>query len=53
MKRWKFAFVLAALALLLQGCATTPTISSDVTAFHEWPAQMQDKSYAFERSKEQ
>lgn len=54
MKRWKFAFVLAALTLLLQGCATTPTtIRSDVTAFHEWPAQMQDKSYAFERSKEQ
>jgi hypothetical protein len=34
-----------ALTLLLGGCATT--ISSDVTTFHNWPAQMQDKSYAF------
>jgi hypothetical protein len=36
----------AALALLLTGCATT--VRSDVTTFHQWPAQMQDKSYAFE-----
>ncbi len=33
-------------ALLLTGCATT--IRTDVTAFHEWPAQMKDKSYRFE-----
>jgi hypothetical protein len=32
-------------ALLLTGCATT--IRSDVTAFHEWPAQIEDKSYRF------
>jgi hypothetical protein len=32
--------------LLLGGCATT--IRSDVTTFHQWPAQMADKSYAFE-----
>jgi hypothetical protein len=32
-------------ALLLSACATT--LRSDVTAFHEWPAQLQDKSYAF------
>jgi hypothetical protein len=37
---------LAALALLLGGCATT--IRSDVTAFHQWPAQLTDKSYVFE-----
>jgi hypothetical protein len=36
----------AALTLLLGGCATT--IGSDVTTFHQWPAQMEDKSYAFE-----
>ena len=36
----------AALSLLLSGCATT--IRSDVTAFHEWPSGMQDKSYIFE-----
>ncbi|MFL6672886.1 MAG: DUF4136 domain-containing protein [Massilia sp.] len=36
----------AALVLLLGGCATT--IRSDVTTFHQWPAQIEDKSYAFE-----
>jgi hypothetical protein len=36
----------AALSLLLGGCATT--IRSDVTTFHQWPAQIADKSYAFE-----
>jgi hypothetical protein len=37
---------IAALALLLGGCAST--IRSDVTTFHQWPAQLQDKTYAFE-----
>lgn len=32
-------------ALLLSGCATT--LRSDVTVLHDWPAQMQDKSYVF------
>jgi hypothetical protein len=36
----------AALALLLGGCATT--IRSDVTTFHEWPAQLQEKTYVFD-----
>lgn len=36
----------AALTLLLGGCATV--VRSDVTTFNQWPAQMQDKSYAFE-----
>ena len=36
----------AALTLLLTGCATT--IRSDVTTFHEWPAEMQNKSYVLE-----
>jgi hypothetical protein len=38
--------VTAALALLLGGCATT--IRSDVTTFHQWPAQLQDKTYGFD-----
>ena len=36
----------AVLTLLLTGCATT--IRSDVTTFHEWPAEMQNKSYVLE-----
>lgn len=38
----------AALMLLLGGCATV--IRSDVTAFNEWPADLQNKSYVFERT---
>lgn len=37
---------MALTALLLAGCATT--IRSDVTTFHQWPAQIEDKSYVFE-----
>ncbi|RZA35849.1 MAG: DUF4136 domain-containing protein [Lysobacteraceae bacterium] len=36
----------AAFAMLLTGCATT--VRSDVTTFHQWPAQVEDKSYVFE-----
>jgi hypothetical protein len=36
----------ASLGLLLGGCATT--IRSNVTTFNQWPAQLADKSYAFE-----
>jgi hypothetical protein len=36
----------ASLGLLLGGCVTT--IRSDVTTFHQWPAQLPEKSYAFE-----
>ncbi|MDB5908370.1 MAG: hypothetical protein JWP34_2484 [Massilia sp.] len=36
----------AALTLLLGGCATT--IQSDVTTFHQWPAQLQQKTYVFD-----
>ena len=39
----------AAFAMLLTGCATT--IRSDVTTFHQWPAQIEDKSYVFEAPK--
>jgi hypothetical protein len=45
MKRTMIAAV-ASLSLLLGGCATT--IRSDVTTFHQWPAEIADKSYAFE-----
>jgi hypothetical protein len=34
------------LSLLLGGCATT--IRSNVTTFNQWPAQLAEKSYAFE-----
>ena len=37
----------ASLTLLLGGCATT--VRSDVTTFNQLPAQLQDKSYAFEQ----
>lgn len=52
MKRAYSLIFLAALAFLLGGCAA-PTIRSEVTAFHEWPAQLPDKSFAFERSRAQ
>jgi hypothetical protein len=52
MKRWLSAAVLAASSAWLAGCGT-PTIKSDVTAFHEWPVSLPDKHYVFERTKEQ
>lgn len=36
---------------LLTGCGSV--VRSNVTAFHEWPAQLPDKRYVFERSQEQ
>ena len=46
MKRLVMMAAATAMALLLGGCATT--IRSDVTTFHQWPAQIEDKSYVFE-----
>jgi len=40
------AILVAATTLLLSGCATT--LRSNVTVFHEWPADLQEKSYVFE-----
>jgi hypothetical protein len=40
------AIVATAAVMLLSGCATT--IHSDVTAFNDWPADIQDKAFAFE-----
>jgi hypothetical protein len=42
-----FITAAAGLTLLLGGCATT--VRSNVTTFNQWPAQLQDKSYAFEQ----
>lgn len=51
MIRWLIVGIFSALSMLLSGCAST--IKSNVTAFHEWPADLHDKSYVFERTKEQ
>jgi hypothetical protein len=40
-----------AVSTLIAGCGTI--IRSDVTTFHEWPDALPDKSYVFERTKEQ
>ncbi|MES3023647.1 MAG: DUF4136 domain-containing protein [Pseudomonadota bacterium] len=45
MKR-QILIAMGALTLLLSGCAST--IRSDVTAFHEWPAELPNKTYVFE-----
>jgi len=50
MKRTMITAV-ASLSLLLGGCATT--IRSDVTTFHQWPAQLTEKSYAFDTASPQ
>ena len=42
-----FTLGIAALPLLLSGCATT--IRSEVTAFHQWPAALPGQSYVFMR----
>jgi hypothetical protein len=49
--RHRVMVLIAMLCVLLAGCATT--IRSEVTAFHEWPANLPDKSFVFERTKEQ
>ncbi len=46
-----FGLVIITMCVLLSGCATT--ISSDVTAFHAWPTDMKDKSFAFDPDPEQ
>jgi hypothetical protein len=51
MRHWSTIFVVT-LGILLTGCATK-TIQSEVTAFHDWPAQLQNTSFAFERTAKQ
>ena len=53
MKPWLIAALLVAAGVLISGCSTAPVIRNDVTAFHEWPASLQEKTYVFERTKEQ
>ncbi len=36
-------------AALLAGCATTPSVVSDVSSFGQWPAARKPGSYVFER----
>lgn len=50
MKSWLIR-LLALSTLLLAGCATV--IRSDVTSFHEWPAELRDTNYVFERTRDQ
>ena len=40
------------LMLFMGGCAST-AIRSDVTVFHEWPAELREKVFVFERTREQ
>ena len=42
--RWIMRLLIAC-SLLLSGCAST--ISNDVTAFHDWPTNLPDKSFVF------
>jgi len=49
--RSRFSILAVTFCLLLTGCATT--IRSDVTAFHEWPAELRNKYFVFERTAQQ
>ncbi|MES2538872.1 MAG: DUF4136 domain-containing protein [Pseudomonadota bacterium] len=49
MQRW-VTVLITALCVLLAGCATT--FQSQVTAFHEWPGDLQEKTFVFERPKD-
>lgn len=51
MRRCLF-LAIAVLSVILSAC-TTPTIRSEVTAFHEWPADMTEKTFVFSRTKVQ
>jgi hypothetical protein len=44
-----FATILLASAVLLGGCATLRSVSSEVSSFGEWPAERRPGTYAFER----
>ncbi|WP_151448362.1 DUF4136 domain-containing protein [Lacisediminimonas profundi] len=49
-RSWSLALV-AVLTLLASGCAST--IRNDVTAFHEWPADLDQRTYVITRTEEQ
>src|SRR5690606_21202374 len=50
MRRWLWMATILS-SLLLSGCASF--IRSDVIAFHDWPADMPNKVYAFDRKPDQ
>ena len=53
MRSWVMLFLMSA-SLVLSGCTTAPqVVSSEVTVFHEWPAQLQNARFTFEPSAEQ
>lgn len=52
MRSWLLIITLG-LSALLAGCTTTPVVRSEVTTFHEWPAQLQQASFVFELGPEQ
>jgi hypothetical protein len=49
--RSRFSMLVVMLCVVLTGCATT--IQSEVTSFHEWPSELRNKSFVFERSAQQ
>lgn len=51
MTRWMKVTLLAIASSVLAGCGTT--IRSNVTTFHDWPAQLPNNSYVFERTREE
>lgn len=48
MKSWMKAGIAMVAASLLAGCGSF--VRSNVTAFHEWPAQLPENTYVFERT---
>jgi hypothetical protein len=51
MMKFRLWPILALSAMLLSGCASV--VKNDVVAFHDWPTDLQDKSYAFDPTPEQ
>ena len=51
MSGWYRPFILS-LVILVSGCAGS-MVRSDVTVFQEWPADMREKIFVFERTREQ
>jgi hypothetical protein len=50
-RRLRFILASITLGILLTGCAST--IRSDVIAFHQWPADLPVRTFAFDRTPEQ
>jgi hypothetical protein len=51
MMRSRLSTLAVLLCLFLAGCATT--IQNNVTAFHEWPSELRNRSFVFERTADQ